>query len=77
MHQVDAKPEVALRLWRARRRHAHIDAHFRQCAGGWEISYSRDDKPLIRQQFETEEAARADVAARLRELQRAGWIDHW
>jgi len=27
--------------------------------------------------FDTEEDARADAHARFRELQRAGWIDHW
>ena len=27
--------------------------------------------------FDTEEDARADATARFRELQRAGWIDHW
>jgi hypothetical protein len=66
-----------LRLWRARRRHVHIDAMLRQCADGWEVSYSRDDRPLMSRRFETEDDARADAVARFRELQRAGWIDHW
>jgi hypothetical protein len=66
-----------LRLWRARRRHAHIDAMLRQCADGWEVSYSRDDRPLMSRRFDTEDDARADAATRFRELQRAGWIDHW
>jgi len=66
-----------LRLWRARRRHAHIDALLRESNGRWEASYSRDDRPLLIRQFDTEADARADAAARFRELQRAGWIDHW
>lgn len=69
--------EVLLRLWRARRRHAHIDATLRECHNGWEVSYSRDDRLLVSRHFETEADARADADARFRELQRAGWIDHW
>ena len=69
--------DVLRRLWRARRRHAHIDAMLRQSAGGWEVSYSRDNRPLMSRRFDTEEDARADATARFRELQRAGWIDHW
>lgn len=69
--------DVLRRLWRARRRHAHIDAMLRQRADGLEVSYSRDDRPLMSRLFETEEEARADAITRFRELQRAGWIDHW
>ena len=69
--------DVLLRLWRARRRHAHIDAMLRRRADGWEVSYSRDDRPLMTRLFESEEEARGDATARFRELQRAGWIDHW
>ena len=69
--------DVLLRLWRARRRHAHIDAVLRQRADGWELSYSRDDRPLMLRRFDTEEDARRDATARFAELQRAGWIDHW
>ena len=68
---------VVRRLWRARRRHVHIDAMLQQCEGAWEVSYSRDERPLMSRRFDTETAARADADARFRELQRAGWIDHW
>jgi hypothetical protein len=64
-------------MWRARQRHAHIDAMLRACADGWEVSYSRDDRLLLSRQFSTEEDARADATARFRDLQRAGWVDHW
>ena len=66
-----------VRLWRARRRHAHIDALLRADGDVWEVSYSRDDRPLLSQVFPTEDAAREDADIRLRDLQRAGWVDHW
>ena len=66
-----------LRIWRLRRRHNHIDAVLRSEAGACELTYSRNDRPLIRRQFANEELARADADERLHELQRAGWVVHW
>ena len=65
------------RLWRMRKRHDHIDASLRSDRSGWTLEFSRNDQPLLTWRFATEEAARAEAAARRRELERAGWTSHW
>jgi hypothetical protein len=65
------------RLWRVRRRHAHIDALLRPRGGAWDLRFTRNDRVLITQEFADREAARAAAETRLRELQRAGWTAHW
>jgi hypothetical protein len=65
------------RIWRVRRRHAHIDALLRPRAGVWELRFTRNDRVLITQAFGARAEA-IDVAdTRLRDLQRAGWTTHW
>jgi hypothetical protein len=66
-----------LRLWRARRRHDHIDAVLTTETGGWSVEYYRNDRPLVSREFAGEDSAREDAAARLKDLQRAGWVVHW
>ena len=41
------------------------------------LEYWRNDRPLVTRRYETEMKARGEAEARLKELQRAGWIDHW
>jgi DNA polymerase IIIc chi subunit len=66
-----------MRLWRARRRHDHIDVVLREDERGWVLEYTRNDRRLVERTYATEEAAREDAASRLKELRRAGWVDHW
>jgi hypothetical protein len=66
-----------VKLWRARRRHHHIDAVLGPGAAGWAIEYFRDDRPLVTREFSDEESARQDAVGRLKELQRVGWVVHW
>jgi hypothetical protein len=65
------------RLWRARRRHDHIDAELRQHADGWQLEFLRNERPLVRWKFADLSSARQEADRRLRELQRAGWTLHW
>jgi len=65
------------RLWRVRRRHAHIDALLRRRENGWDLRFTRNDRVLITQEFPDRDAASAAADVRLRELQRAGWTTHW
>jgi hypothetical protein len=67
----------ARRLWRARRRHDRIDAVLRGAAAGWEVQYFRNDRLLAGRTYPTAAAARAEALARLRDLERAGWVPHW
>ena len=69
--------EEGLRLWRARRRHDRIDALLRKSASGWTLELRRNDRLMFRERYETDREARAEAAARLNELLRAGWVDHW
>jgi hypothetical protein len=41
------------------------------------LEYWRNDRLLLASRFSREAPARADAETRLRELLRAGWIDHW
>src|SRR5215510_12011214 len=66
-----------LRLWRTRRRHDHIDAVLRDESSRWILEYTRNNRVLLTRPYPTEEAAREDAAARLKDLLRAGWVDHW
>jgi len=65
------------RLWRARWRHHHIDAMLCGSGAGWELTFLRDDRPLVVWKFGDRETAVADADRRLSELLRAGWTDHW
>ena len=44
---------------------------------GWELTFLRNDRPLVTLEFASERAARSRARARLRELQIAGWTEHW
>lgn len=65
------------RLWRVRRRHAHIDALLRSRDRRWDLRFTRNDRVLLTQEFGDREEACAAAETRLRELQRAGWNVHW
>ena len=69
--------DARLRLWRARRRHDCIDAVLSAGDAGCVLEYVRNDRRLLRRAYPTEDAAREDAEIRLKELQRAGWVDHW
>ena len=66
-----------IRLWRARRRHVHIDADLSRVGRLWTLTFLRNDRPLARIEFASEQAARGTARAKLRELQIAGWTEHW
>jgi hypothetical protein len=65
------------RLWRARRRHNVIDALVRDADDGCVLEFRRNGRSLMTWRFGTREAASAEAAGRLRDLQRAGWNAHW
>ena len=69
--------DQGLRLWRARRRHDRIDALLQKSARGWTLELRRNDRLMFGERYETDREARAEAAARLKELLRAGWVDHW
>jgi hypothetical protein len=66
-----------LRLWRARRRHDRIDAVLSKSASGWQLDFVRNERVIYSRRYDAEQPARDDAGVRLRELMRAGWIDHW
>ena len=65
--------QLAERLWRVRKNHTSIDAQIRDRDVGVEIRYFYDGEPVLSQQWPTRQLALTDAAARLRDLQRAGW----
>jgi hypothetical protein len=66
-----------LRLWRARRRHDRIDAVLKRAGSRWVLEFLRNGRSMLTRRYAHERDARADAAARLAELLRAGWVDHW
>jgi hypothetical protein len=68
---------LAERLWRVRKNHTSIDAQISDHDAGVEIRYFYDGEPVLSQQWPTRQLALTDAAARLRDLQRAGWTTHW
>jgi hypothetical protein len=60
-----------------RKNHASIDAQLSDRDTGVEIKYFYDGEPVLTQQWPTRELALSDAAARLHDLQRAGWTTHW
>jgi hypothetical protein len=60
-----------------RRRRDRVDAVLRPAAGGWDLHFSYNTRPIAARHFDDEAAARREAAARLAELERAGWIQHW
>ena len=69
--------DTGFRLWRARRRHDRIDAVLRRDRPGWVLEFLRNDRVMVTRRYPRKPAARADARARLGELLRAGWTDHW
>jgi hypothetical protein len=69
--------DLQSRLWRARRRHHHIDATLVDSGAGWQLTFLRDDKAMVVWAFPDRAAAVADADRRLSDLLRAGWNVHW
>jgi hypothetical protein len=65
------------RLWRVRKRYDHIDAEIRQRGPDWELRISRNGRRLVSWRFPDRDAASAEAASRLRDLERSGWHTHW
>jgi hypothetical protein len=69
--------DQGLRLWRARRRHDRIDAVMSSIGTTWILEYWRNDRLMVTRRYDREAKARSEAEARLAELLRVGWIDHW
>ena len=65
------------RLWRLRRRHDSIDASLRRSMSGWTLQLSRNGRVIFTQDFSNREEGAGVADARLQELRRAGWNEHW
>ena len=74
---MDTPDPARVRLWRARKRHDHIDAVLIEGSSTWELRLMLNRRLLLQDRFDNAEAARDVAADRLHELQRAGWNSHW
>ena len=70
-------PAAPPRLWRARKRHDHLDAILSPGHSGWELRYVLNRQLLLRRSYTSEAEARMAADATLRELQLVGWTIHW
>ena len=64
-------------VWRVRKNHTWIDAQLSDRDAGVEIRFFYDGALVLSQRWPSRQKALSDAAARLRDLQRAGWITHW
>jgi len=60
-----------------RRRHDSIEAYLRGSAGHWSLQFLRNGRAIFLQTFSNRADAISLADARLQELRRAGWNDHW
>ena len=65
------------RLWRVRRRGQLIDATLAKAGDRWRVVFTRNGRQLFESEFDTREQAANAAEVRLRELERAGWTQHW
>jgi hypothetical protein len=77
MGDMTSEWDLTDRLWRARRRHDHIDAVLRQEGTTWQLRFFRNDRLFLTWPYLDRTTAVAEAHRRLRELQRAGWTAHW
>jgi hypothetical protein len=70
-------PVLSSRLWRVRRRGQWIDATLERSENGWRVTLTRKGRRLAAFDFDTQQQARDVARERLRELERAGWTEHW
>jgi hypothetical protein len=67
-----------IRLWRARKDHAWIDARLEdEHAGGASLEFFYDGDRIFVRRLETRQLAVDEAHARLQDLLRAGWVTHW
>lgn len=77
MTRATAAEPADRRLWRVRKRHDHVDAVLRVTESTVELRYFWNDRLLAGLPYATEQAARAEGTRQRRELERAGWTEHW
>jgi hypothetical protein len=77
MADPESRPALVDRLWRARRWHDHVEAALRSDESSWELQFFRNDHFLLSWTYADREAALAEAARILHDLQRAGWNVHW
>lgn len=65
------------RLWRVRRRGEWIDATLGQSRDKWRVTFTHKGRLLADWEYDTRSRALEAARARLRELERAGWTEHW
>jgi hypothetical protein len=68
---------TTVRLWRARKRHASLDAVLSARGSGCELRYVLNRRLLLTRTYTSDAEAREAAETRLGELQRAGWNVHW
>jgi hypothetical protein len=71
------RDDLSERLWRLRRRHAHIDGYIREERRGWTLRFVRNGRLLFEGRFTNRDEAVRAGRARVLELERAGWNSHW
>jgi hypothetical protein len=77
MTDAESRPALVDRLWRARRRHDHVDAALRADESSWQLQFFRNDRLLLSWTYPDRETATAEAGRVLSDLQRAGWNVHW
>ena len=64
-------------LWRLRKRNHRVEAHLEEMARRVELRFDYDGRPIFARRWRTRRSALAHASKKRRELERAGWIEHW
>lgn len=64
-------------IYRLRRRRDRVDAVLRPVDQQWDLLFFYNTRLLASRRYPDEAAARREAAARLADLERVGWIQHW
>ncbi len=65
-------------LWRLRKRNHRVDAELEQSgANRVELRFVYDGRPVFAREWRTRRSALAHASQKRRELERAGWVEHW
>lgn len=64
-------------LWRLRKRNHRVDAQLEESPRRVELRFVYDGRPVFAREWRTRRSALAQASKKRRELERAGWVEHW
>ena len=64
-------------LWRLRKRNHCVDAQLEETSRRVKLRFAYDGRAVFAREWRTRRSALAHASKKRRELERAGWVEHW